>query len=298
VTGPDPRAMSWAAGITGAAGLEVVRGLRDGGSPWLLRADGRELVFRVGQEGDLGAFATEVAALRLAAGAGVPVPALLAHDDGTAAGVPVVLTERLPGSSQIPPEPDPSHLRALGAAAARLHAVRLEPSAQLPRRGRPIETVDFEQMRRVHGASSLLEEAEVLITQARPAGGRSVLVHGDLWHGNTMWSDGTLTGLIDWDCAGAGDPGVDLGSLRCDAASCYGPQAAAHVQQGWEHVAGRAAEQVAYWDAVAALATPPDMGWFLAAIAGQGRTDLDRTTLLQRRDAFLRQALDVLRAGG
>jgi hypothetical protein len=40
------------------------------------------------------------------------------------------------------------------------------------------------------------------------------------------------------------------------------------------------------------------MGWFLAAIAGQGRTDLDRTTLLQRRDAFLRQALDVLGAGG
>jgi aminoglycoside phosphotransferase (APT) family kinase protein len=298
VTGPDPQAMSWAAGITGAAGLEVVRGLRDGGSPWLLRADGRELVFRTGQEGDLGAFATEVAALRLAAGAGVPVPALLAHDDGTAAGVPVVLTERLPGSSQIPPEPDPNHLRALGGAAARLHAVRIEPSAELPRRGRPIETVDFEKMRRVQGVSSLLEEAEVLITQARPAGGQSVLVHGDLWHGNTMWSDGALTGLIDWDCAGAGAPGVDLGSLRCDAASCYGPQAAEYVLQGWEEVAGRAAEEVAYWDAVAALATPPDMGWFLAAIAGQGRTDLDRTTLLQRRDAFLSQALDVLRAGG
>jgi hypothetical protein len=34
------------------------------------------------------------------------------------------------------------------------------------------------------------------------------------------------------------------------------------VPQGWEHAAGRVAEDVAYWDVVAALATPPDMGWF------------------------------------
>jgi hypothetical protein len=72
VTGPDARAISWAAGITGAAGLPVVRGPRDGGSAWLLRADGRELVFRVGPDADLGSFATEAAALRLAAKAGVP----------------------------------------------------------------------------------------------------------------------------------------------------------------------------------------------------------------------------------
>jgi aminoglycoside phosphotransferase (APT) family kinase protein len=93
-------------------------------------------------------------------------------------------------------------------------------------------------MRRGNGVNSLLEEAEVLITQARPVGGRSVLVHGDLGHGNTMGSDGTLKGLIDWDCAGAGAPGVNLASLRCDAAICYGPQASAHVQPGWEQVAG------------------------------------------------------------
>jgi len=52
---------------------------------------------------------------------------------------------------------------------------------------------------------------------------------------------------------------------------------------------------MAYWDVVAALATPPDMGWFPAAINAQGRLDLDRAALLQRRDTFLRQALDCLR---
>jgi hypothetical protein len=37
------------------------------------------------------------------------------------------------------------------------------------------------------------------------------------------------------------------------------------------------------------------MGWFPAVISAQGRPDLDRATLLQRRDTFLSQALDRLR---
>jgi hypothetical protein len=49
---------------------------------------------------------------------------------------------------------------------------------------------------------------------------------------------------------------------------------------------------------VAALCTPPDMGWFVEAIAGQGRPDLDQSTQLRRRDAFLRAALDRLAADG
>jgi hypothetical protein len=48
---------------------------------------------------------------------------------------------------------------------------------------------------------------------------------------------------------------------------------------------------VAYWDLVAALTTPPDMGWFVDAVRDQGRTDLDQPTMLARRDAFLEAAL-------
>jgi aminoglycoside phosphotransferase (APT) family kinase protein len=233
--------------------------------------------------------------LRLATQAGIPAPRLLGHDNGAAAGVALVLTDRLPGSSKIPPEPDPSRLRALGAVAARLHAVPLDPSPELPVRDRPIASEDFAAMRHELGPTGLLAEAEAQIAQTRPVGSRSVFVHGDLWHGNTLWGNGRLTGLVDWDCAGVGAPGVDLGSLRCDAAICYGTEAADDVLRGWEQTAARPAKDVAYWDVVATLSTPPDMGWFPAAMSGQGRPDLDQATLLQRRDAFLRQALGHLR---
>jgi hypothetical protein len=32
--------------------------------------------------------------------------------------------------------------------------------------------------------------------------------------------------VLDWDCAGVGPAGIDLGSLRCDAAWCHGIEAA------------------------------------------------------------------------
>jgi aminoglycoside phosphotransferase (APT) family kinase protein len=279
----------------GCQDIAVIRGLREGGSPWLLRADGRELVLRVGGLSDAASFATVVAALRLAARAGIPVPRLLDHDDGTATGIPLVLTEYLPGSSQIPLQPDPARLRALGALAARLHAVPLQPSAELPARDRPIAGMDFARLRREQEPRALLKEAEALVARTHPTANRGAFVHGDLWQGNSLWREGQLTGLVDWDCAGSGAPGVDLGSLRCDAAICYGLQTTDHVLAGWEQVAGRAAEDVAYWDVIGALATPPDMGWFADAMSDQGRPDLDRATLRQRRDAFLGQALDRLR---
>lgn len=291
---PDALILGWAADMVGSSDIAVLGGLREGESPWLLRAGDRELVLRVGRLADAASFATEVAALRLAAQAAIPVPRLLAHDGGAAAGAPVVLTERLPGSSQIPRELSPARLRALGAAAAHLHAVPLQPTVELPARNQPIATEDFAKMRGEQEARGLLEEAETLIRRTAPASYRSVLVHGDLWQGNTLWNDGILTGLVDWDCAGAGAPGVDLGSLRCDAAICYGAQAPAEILRGWQQAAGHAAKDMAYWDVVAALATPPDLGWFPAAISAQGRPDLDRATLLRRRDAFLCHALDRL----
>jgi aminoglycoside phosphotransferase (APT) family kinase protein len=297
----DPGLLEWAVRAA-APGAEVaeVRGLRDGGSPWLVRfgrgGGGRGVVLRVGGDRDRAGVRTEVAALRLAAEHRLPAPRLLAAEpDGDP---PVVLVERLEGSSAIPPDRPASRLRTLGRAAAALHAVPLDPGPALPRRDRPIASEDFAALRRRPPVRPLLLEAE-----ARVAGPRAreadVFVHGDLWQGNALWLGDTLTGLVDWDCAGAGPPGVDLGSLRCDAAVCFGLEAADDVLAGWEEAAGRPAADVAHWDVVAALSTPPDMGWFVGAIAGQGRPDLSQDDLVRRRDAFLQAALDRLddRAG-
>ena len=296
---PDAEVFDWASAVLDTE-VTVLRGLRHGGSPWLLRAGGREVVLRVARGEQAGETATEVAAMTYAArvaGAIFPVAELLGYDLAERTGYGLVLTACMPGTSVIPPEPDPGRLQALGAAAARISSIEVTPAPALPVRSRPIEAEDFAGMRREQGAPNLLRAAEAAVAATRPEDDQLGLVHGDLWYGNTLWDDGRLTAVLDWDCAGMG-AGIDLGSLRCDAAWCHGVEAAGHILRGWEAQAGRPASDVPYWDAVAALASPPDMGWFPVSMAAQGRPDLTREVMLERRDAFLGAALSRLAAVG
>lgn len=272
-----------------------VRGLRDGGSPWLLEFEGAApMVLRPARPGDETAYRllrTEVAVLPLLEELGIAAPRLVAADLEEHRAVLITV---VPGSSAIPAAPVPERLRAMGAFAAGLHAVPFAPRPDLPRRERPIEGVDFVTLHRAEGSTPLLDEAHALLGRLpRPEDRR--LVHGDLWQGNVLWAGDTITGVIDWDCAGSGHPGVDLGSLRSDAAIAFGPEVVDEVLDGWTAAGGEQPRDTAYFDAVAAVNSPADLGYFLRAYAGQGR-DLDPATAVRNRDAFLATALERLPA--
>jgi aminoglycoside phosphotransferase (APT) family kinase protein len=168
--------------------------------------------------------------LSVAAAHGVPVPRLLCvdvdHDP------PLLLTEAVEGSSAIPHERPAARLRTLGATAAALHEIPPPPEADLAYRDRPIVGVDFGALRSKEAPRPLLAKAEDLLQEFSP-GGVEGFVHGDLWQGNTMCAEESLTAVVDWDCAGKGPASVDLGSLRCDAAICFGVHAAEDVLEGW-----------------------------------------------------------------
>src|SRR5829696_5812052 len=171
--------------------------------------------------------------------------------------------------------PDPLvGLLHTGAAIARVNAVVLAPSGTVA----TLETF-------LSGSSDL----PPMVSAARLRE-----VHGDVWGGNMLWEADRCVALIDWKTAGVGDPGVDLGSLRMQMALQYGQDAPAHVLEGWQRQAGRAAVAVPYWDAVAALNTPTVIhGEWLPGFAGDG-SPLDAAAVTERRNAFLRTALDQL----
>jgi aminoglycoside phosphotransferase (APT) family kinase protein len=129
-----------------------------------------------------------------------------------------------------------------------------------------------------------------MIVNAHTPTAREGVVHGDMWQGNSMWVNDNLVAIIDWDCSGRGPAGIDLGSLRLDAAMCFGHGAEKDVLDGWQQVGGKASS-VAYWDLVAALSTPPDLDWFVDTTRAQGRPDLTRDIMRERRDRFLDTAL-------
>ena len=143
-------------------------------------------------------------------------------------------------------------------------------------------------------STPLLDAADERLLAMPVPEGPTVFVHGDLWQGNTMWDGDRCVGVIDWEVAGAGQPGVDLGCLRWDAVMLFGSWAADEVLAGWESESGRKASDVAYWDLVAVLNYPTEMARLMSTLREHGRPDLDAETLTARRDEFVRAASDRL----
>src|SRR5215475_8908214 len=253
-SGPDSAVLAWAAAAVGSdATVRSVRGLREGSNPWRLRFACRgietEAVLKTASQ--LDGFATELAALRLAEQHGLPAPRILAVDEtGDAAGTYAVLETVVSGHSRIPAVSVPERLAAMGQAAAALHSTAVAATPALPQRTRPISASDFATMRR-EGADQttpLLDAAQVFLDGLTRPAGDTVFVHGDLWQGNIMWVGDAITGLLDWDMAGVGHPGIDLSSLRLDVALMFGSDAADPVRAAWEDASGGPAEDVPYWD--------------------------------------------------
>jgi aminoglycoside phosphotransferase (APT) family kinase protein len=49
-----------------------------------------------------------------------------------------------------------------------------------------------------------------------PAANRPVVLHGDYWPGNSLWSDSQLVAVIDWEDAAVGDPVADVATARME----------------------------------------------------------------------------------
>jgi aminoglycoside phosphotransferase (APT) family kinase protein len=89
------------------------------------------------------------------------------------------------------------------------------------------------------------------------------LLHGDFWPGNTLWRDGGLAGVIDWEDAVLGDPLADLGIARHELAMMFGLDAAADFTgQYLALMPGLVTSSLPVWDLHAALRPAGKMaGW-------------------------------------
>jgi aminoglycoside phosphotransferase (APT) family kinase protein len=93
------------------------------------------------------------------------------------------------------------------------------------------------------------------------------LIHSDFWFGNTIWQDGRLTGIIDWDGARIGDPARDVAGARNDLfLARYGSA------RGWLH-------DLAFWDLMCSL---PPIRWLSHWLEGYTALGLELSLSLAR----------------
>jgi aminoglycoside phosphotransferase (APT) family kinase protein len=153
--------------------------------------------------------------------AGLPVPHILAMNDGpVVGGRPYVLMEQIDGDrieKVVGTVPD----RQLAASAVEvlkaIHALAPDRTGIGHEDPQPLEA---ELMRWAwlmeRAPEELTSRAPVLggaLAERRPEPRYPTLVHGDYHYGNMLFRDGQVVGVLDWEIAQLGQPLLDLACL-------------------------------------------------------------------------------------
>lgn len=159
----------------------------------------------------------EATLLRLAAGRDVPVPTVVADDDGSELGGPSIVMDRLEGETiarKLLRDDEWAVARTkvvdqAGAALASIHGIPLDEVGGLK------ASDQLDEMRALAHALPVSLPAMELglrwLEEHRPASPRRTVVHGDFRLGNLMIDQDGLAGVLDWELSHVGDPLEDLG---------------------------------------------------------------------------------------
>lgn len=189
-----------------------------------------------------------------AATALAPKP-ILADTSGDVIGDPLIVMSFFPGAPR-PPNADAD--KWVQQMADGLVAVHRTPLDHLPtdfRRGEtPAERVARIVSQPPKKPDALWDEVAAVLPRAADGvtANTPTLIHGDYWFGNTIWLDGGLTGIIDWDGARIADPALDVSIARNDIVVFSGPPMADLFLSRYERARGPLAGLV-FWDLLACL---------------------------------------------
>ncbi|MGF1600293.1 MAG: phosphotransferase family protein [Acidimicrobiales bacterium] len=236
----------------------------------------------------------EAGNLRLAHGAGVPTPEVVADtEDARWVGGPFFVSTLVEGKS-VPRRvlrlvaADPSLggrlARQCGRALATLHAVDVAaapdgiegpPPASTPVR-LSLET-QREQIDELLQPSPTFELGHRWLSETAPSDDRVTIVHGDFRNGNLIVGPDGLRAVLDWEGSRLGAPMADLvwSSVRMwrfgnDHLPVGGFAAVADLRAGYEEAGGRWDDDAYRWWTVSAT-----LRWGLG-LANQARQHLDR----------------------
>ncbi len=120
-----------------------------------------------------------------------------------------------------------------------------------------------------------------------PQHNTSALLHGDFWPGNTLWRDGQLVAVIDWEDAEFGDPLADLANSRLEILWAFGREAMERFTEHYISITPLDFTNLPYWDLCAALRPA-------SKIAEWAGDDLIEKNMREGHRMFITQAFERL----
>ncbi|MFS0553348.1 phosphotransferase family protein [Brevibacillus sp. 179-C9.3 HS] len=229
--------------------------------------------------------------LQILKSAGLPTPMPYHLErSGELFPAPCVVIEFIEGQTEAPDHLS-SYLQQIAAVLTRIHEVDtcLLAGTILPNQE---EAIAEKLRKRPANLDKSLDEGlirEVLESVwPLPSSNSATLLHGDFWPGNTMWKEGQLAAVIDWEDAAIGDPLSDLGNARLEILWAFGVGAmndfTLHYQAAMKTLDYT---HLPYWDLCAALRPASNLSYW-------GLEKSTEKTMRERHSQFAMQACEKL----
>ena len=217
---------------------------------------------------------------------------LLVDADGGPFGAPTVVMTRLPGRPLLAPRNLQDYVRQMARTLADLHRLPIGGLEFLPdqrdlnRRtfaNRPVADDPLQ-----HAVFDAAVAAWPVVLESSPT---RVLLHGDYWPGNLLWSRQRLVGVIDWEQPRLGAPALDVATCRGDLTILFGPGAAADFVHEYESASGTRVRHGRFWDLLICTWAVREIADWASVYPVLGRPELSPEMARQRIRAFAEAAL-------
>lgn len=119
-----------------------------------------------------------------------------------------------------------------------------------------------------------------------------MLTHYDFWSGNTLWKDGTLTGVVDWTGGARGPRAFDLGWCRLDLYLLYDERIADTFLQSYQAASRSGSLDPLLGDLWAAARSRQIVESWVPNYRDLGRADLTAPELCKRHADWTQRLLD------
>lgn len=202
-----------------------------------------------------------------AAGLATPEPVYLDATDPLFP-TPSLVVEYVEGVTDLKPEDPADYVTQMADELARIH--RMDTAGRDLDFLLKLEDDCVEALGRQRDPADVSDDERALLGQLvpfwpLPRKNTPVVLHGDYWPGNTLWKDGRLTAIIDWEDARRGDPLFDVSNARFEILMLFGPEIMNAFTRRYESLNPVDFGCLPWWDLYTALRVVNKLGFLATA---------------------------------
>ena len=239
----------------------------------------------------------ESVTLQVLAANHVPAPELVIGDEEASKilGRPAIVISYFDGAPDLAPVDPRGWARQLATVIARVHAIAVPNELKhMPRSWlRNItDWMDAPEPPERFAKHDLGPDLWDAILQLWPDVDISAsnLIHTDFWPGNTLWEDGKLRAIVDWEWPSLGEPTLDVAYVLSDSAY-FGLDVDETFIETYEQVSGRPVQDLLFWKIMAAATAMPDPGPWAQGYADLGFDGMTADEIRRTHSNYVRNLL-------